>query len=115
MSRFFIELYLDEDVDVLIAELVRARGFSATTTREAGQRGALDADQLAYAANHQLAFVTHNREDFKALHEEYAATGRHHSGINIAVRRSPHEIALRLLAILNHLTADELASRIVFI
>ena len=27
MSRLFIELYLDEDVDVLVAGLIRARGF----------------------------------------------------------------------------------------
>ncbi len=27
MNQLFIELYLDEDVDVLIADLVRARGF----------------------------------------------------------------------------------------
>jgi hypothetical protein len=39
MNHLFIELYLDEDVDVLIADLLRARGFKATTTREAGQFG----------------------------------------------------------------------------
>ena len=47
MTRAFIELYLDEDVDVLVAELVRARGFSVTTTRDAGQLGNTDAEQLA--------------------------------------------------------------------
>jgi len=33
MKPFFIELYLDEDVDVLLAELLRARGFKVTTTQ----------------------------------------------------------------------------------
>jgi hypothetical protein len=32
MSRIFIELYFDEDVDVLIAQFVRARGFVVVTT-----------------------------------------------------------------------------------
>jgi hypothetical protein len=32
----FIELYLDEDVDVLVADLIRARGFTIVTTRDAG-------------------------------------------------------------------------------
>ncbi len=32
MSRLFIELYLDEDVDVLIGDMIRARGFKSTTT-----------------------------------------------------------------------------------
>ena len=42
MNRLFIELYLDEDVDVLIADLVRARGFHATTTQQAGRAHAED-------------------------------------------------------------------------
>ncbi len=36
MNRLFAELYLDEDVSVLIAELLRVRGFTAQTTQEAG-------------------------------------------------------------------------------
>ena len=36
MSLFrHLELYLDEDVDVLIADLLKAYGFSALTTRDA--------------------------------------------------------------------------------
>ena len=37
MTTLFIELYLDEDVNVLVAALLRARGFTALTTREVGQ------------------------------------------------------------------------------
>jgi hypothetical protein len=48
--RLFIELYLDEDVDVLIADLLRARGFSVLTTRDAGRLHATDEEQLAFAA-----------------------------------------------------------------
>jgi hypothetical protein len=48
---FFIELYLDEDVDVLVADLIKARGFSATTTRDASQLQQTDAAQLAYAVS----------------------------------------------------------------
>ena len=33
MNDLFIFLYLDEDVDVLVAQLIRARGFEVTTTR----------------------------------------------------------------------------------
>lgn len=35
MSGLFIRLYLDEDVDVLVAAMVRAHGFDALTTGEA--------------------------------------------------------------------------------
>jgi hypothetical protein len=44
MGDLFIELYLDEDVDVLVAELIRARGFEAITTRDAGQLQKNDED-----------------------------------------------------------------------
>ena len=37
MSRLFIELYLDEDVNVLVADLLRGRGFVAVTTRDESQ------------------------------------------------------------------------------
>jgi hypothetical protein len=37
VTNLFIELYLDEDVSVLVADLVRARGFITNTTRAAGQ------------------------------------------------------------------------------
>jgi hypothetical protein len=41
VTNIFIELYLDEDVSVLVADLVRARGFTAITTREAGRLQAM--------------------------------------------------------------------------
>jgi len=75
LSRLFIELYLDEDVSVLIAELLRARGFQAPTTQAAGRLGGSDAEQLAYATTHRKAFLTHNRADFEALARQYFSAG----------------------------------------
>ena len=115
MTRLFIELYLDEDVDVFIADLVRVRGFQATTTQEARQTGKSDAEQFAYAVSQQKTMLTHNRTDFEALAQKYFATGQEHHGIVIAVRRSPYEIARRLLTILNHVTADEMQNQVRYI
>jgi hypothetical protein len=64
VNRLFIELYVDEDVDVLVSGLLRARGFAAITTRDAGNLQAADAAQLAYAVSRQYALLTHNRADF---------------------------------------------------
>lgn len=115
MGGLFIELYLDEDVSVLVAELMRARGFAATTTRDAERRGSSDAEQLAFAASRGKALVTHNRVDFEALAKQYYETDEGHHGIIIAVRRSPYEIARRLLLILNDVTADEMRNQIRYI
>ena len=115
MNHLFIELYLDEDVDVLIADLLRARGFKATTTQEAGQLGNDDDKQLAYAVTQQQTLVTHNRNDFERVAEEYFAAGKEHYGIIIGVRRQPYEIGRRLLAILNNVTADEMKNQVRYV
>ena len=115
MSRLFIRLYLDEDVDVLVATLLRARGFDAVTTLEAGNLRRHDDEQLAFAAAQGIALLTHNRVDFENLAREWLAAGKHHAGILIAVRRAPHDIARRLLAILNNVTADEMDDQVRYI
>ena len=115
MNRLFVELYLDEDVDVLVADLVRARGFKATTTQEAGQIQSSDAEQLAYAVKQQASVLTHNRVHFEAQAREYFAAGRTHYGIIIAVRRPVYDLVQRLLIILNNVTADEMQNQISYI
>jgi len=60
MSSLFVRLYLDEDVNVLVADLLNARGFDVLTVRDAGKLQASDKEQLAYAVNQQRALVTHN-------------------------------------------------------
>ncbi|MGK7899950.1 MAG: DUF5615 family PIN-like protein [Hormoscilla sp.] len=115
MNRLFIELYLDEDVNVLVADLVRARGFDATTAREANQLQKSDAEQLAYAISQHQAILTHNRADFEALAQSYFAKGQRHYGIIIAVRNPPQEIMRRLLLILNQVTADEMENQLRYI
>ncbi len=71
MSRRFFELYLDEDVDVVLADLLRSRGFSVTTTQQADNQGKTDSEQLAYCASHQKTLLPHNRADFELLAREY--------------------------------------------
>jgi hypothetical protein len=115
VTRLFIELYLDEDVNVLVTELLRARGFVATTAREAGQLRQDDAAQLRYAVNRQKTLLTHNRADFEALAQAYYATGQAHHGIILATRQPPHEMVRRLLLILNHVTADEMRDQVRYI
>ncbi len=115
MSRLFAELYLDEDVDVLIADLVRARSFITLTARDAKQLGREDEDHLAFATAHGMVMVTHNRVDFESLATDYFNAGRSHSGIIIAAHRSPYELARRLFNLLNNVTADEFYNNIRYI
>jgi hypothetical protein len=115
VSRLFISLYLDEDVSVLVARLIRSRAFYALSALDAEQLGRNDAEQLGFAAQQGMAILTHNRADFEELARQYAAAGRSHSGIIIAVRRTPYELARRLLVLLNQVTADEMDNLVLYI
>ncbi len=65
MARF----YLDEDVPVTLSAILAANGHPSITTVQAGNLHVWDAAQLLYAADNQRILVTHNRGDYRALHE----------------------------------------------
>jgi predicted nuclease of predicted toxin-antitoxin system len=93
VSPLFIQLYLDENVDVRVAAVVRGRGFEVQTCGQAGKLGKSDDEQLAYAAAQGFVLVTHNRAHFEALASEYLEQGRSHAGIIVAVQRPYRDIA----------------------
>jgi predicted nuclease of predicted toxin-antitoxin system len=113
--RLFAHLYLDEDVDVLVARLLEARGFSATTTQESGRTGRSDREQLVYATENECALLTHNRVDFERLARQFVEQGRTHYGIILATRRPPHQLTNRLLRLLDSITADELKNQTFYV
>ncbi len=61
MSELFTKIYLDEDVNVLLAKLVRLQNFKTLPVSEAGRKGKTDAEQLEYAARNGYTILTHNR------------------------------------------------------
>ena len=61
-------LYFDEDVSVVAAAILRARGYVAVTARDTGQLGQIDAARLAFAADAGRILLTHNRVHFERLH-----------------------------------------------
>ena len=113
--NLFARVYLDEDASVLIATLLRARGFEVLTAHAEGMLARDDPNQLAHAVASGLCIVTHNRVHFERLHREYLAAGRKHRGIIIAARRSPYEVARRLGALLNTLTADQIENQLLYV
>ena len=62
-----------------------------------------------------MAILTHNRVHFEKLAGEYLRSGRAHYGIIIAVRRTPHELVRRLLALMNDVTQDEFQNQLRYI
>ena len=111
----FAQVYIDEDVDILVATLLIARGLDATTARQQRTLGELDPQQLAFAASMGRCMLTHNRLDFEELHTNYVLNNQTHAGIIIAKRRNSYEIAERVAMLLDTLTADEIANQLLYI
>jgi hypothetical protein len=69
------ELYLDNDVSLRLAPLLRAAGHRVTTTRELGLTAAPDDAQLLTAAQQGWTLATSNRRDFRLLHSAWRTWG----------------------------------------
>ena len=115
MSQLFVELYLDEDVSVIVARMLRSRAFTAVTTQEADQVKNSGSEQLAYAIRQNKTLLTHNRLDFERLSQDYFRTNSSHKGMIIAIRRAPSEVVGRLLVVLDRVTADEMDNQMIYI
>ena len=104
----FIDLYLDADVNRDLAELLRKEGFEAISAWELGQQGWEDPQQLEYAVSKQMALLTHNRDDYIRLAQEYERTGRDHHGIIVSRQLPLGEMRKLLLRLLDSVTADDM-------
>ncbi len=115
MSQVFFRVYLDENVDVRVAEILRARGFDALTCGQAGRLGQTDEEQMSFAVAEGWVLLTHNRDHFEKLAQDYAASGKDHCGIIVAVQRPYAAIARRLLIVLDQITSDEMHNLLLYV
>ena len=96
-----LRVYLDEDVDVLLADLLVARGFNCLTAANAGHLGWRDEAHLDYALREARILVSHNRKDFEQLAIRWWAQQKEHAGIVLAIRRADtYQLARRLMPVL---------------
>jgi predicted nuclease of predicted toxin-antitoxin system len=115
LAALYGRLYLDQDVPVQLAGMLRAQGVDVVTTLEAGVLGQSDAQQLADAVTAGRVLVTHNRLDYEELHTAYLADDRPHFGIIIAAqRRSLRLTRDRLLDLLNRFDRDQLRNNLFY-
>ena len=95
-----LRVYLDEDVDPLLADVLRSEGFDAISAKEAGRthQRIPDEEQLAYAASVGRAIVSHNIKDYSPLAVIWAESGRNHFGIILSRQRPLGELVHRFHA-----------------
>ena len=65
------DIYLDNDVPLELAELLRHNGHNAIATRDERLTRAPDDEQLLTAAERRQILVTHNLRDFALLHNAW--------------------------------------------
>jgi hypothetical protein len=77
-----LNIYLDDsaDSDERIQLLTNAR-HTVVSPRDVGTSRANDPVHLEYAVTHGCVLLTFDVDDFKALHRDWQAQGRAHSGI----------------------------------
>jgi hypothetical protein len=65
------DFYVDNDVAVKVADLLRGAGHAAASARDLHLENAGDDEQLLVASQHGRIFVTHNESDCVLLHDAW--------------------------------------------
>ena len=110
-----IKLYLDEDVNPLLAKDLRQRGYDALATSEAGNVGLSDRHQFDFARGQGRAFLTHNRDDFLQIAREYAINQTAHYGILYVPQVPYSQLLQRVLHSLAGATEDVIRDTFIWI
>ncbi|MFQ5780088.1 MAG: DUF5615 family PIN-like protein [Nitrospiria bacterium] len=110
-----VKLYLDEDIDPLLAQVLRDRRIDCLSTQEADHCGLPDADQLAFAAEQERAILTFNVKDYVQLAREYAISNKHHRGIVVSNHLPFRELLRRVLGLILRHTHEGLNDKLLWL
>jgi len=115
VTKQTVKVYLDEDVNSIVAAMLRAEGIFAQTVTELGRKSLSDDQQLEFAVSNQSLIVTHNRVDFEQLAVEYFNENKNHYGIVISTFKPPRAIAYDLIELLERFSVEEFKNQIFYI
>ena len=109
------KLYLDENLDRILARILSSREFDVLTARDARMLGRNDPEQLRFATRCERCLVTQNAADFVPLHAAFIRDGHEHSGI-LLVAHNPNSsiIASKVIKRLANETGDSVTSQLLF-
>lgn len=115
-TRLYITFYTDENITLDLARMLAKENCDVLTAHDAGMLGKSDPEQLEYATQCGRAIVTHNRNDFLTLYDDWFAKDKNHFGIIVLIRRDTlREMAERLLVLLDTVTFDEMENQLRFV
>ncbi|MGR3175044.1 MAG: DUF5615 family PIN-like protein [Candidatus Scalindua sp.] len=108
-------LYLDEDVRLLLAEVLRQRGYDTIHAVEVKRHGKSDSEQLAYAVKNHRVILTHNVRDYILLAKEYSHQGLKHNGIIVSDQVGFEELLKRVLKFLYKNSKEKLENQFIWL
>ena len=106
----FIRLYLDADVNVRLAHLLREAGFDCVSARELGHHVMSDEAILAWATAANRTVMTFNIHDYVDLVRSWWFANRSHSGVIGSKQMPIGELHRRVLRLLNEVTPEEMSN-----
>jgi hypothetical protein len=110
-----ISLYLDEDIQLALAEALRARGVDVLTTQEAGNIGLTDSGQLMFAAGGRRSLFSYNKRHFARIHHGWMSTERFHGGIILSDQLPVGTVLRRLMRLYFSLTSHDMKNRLEYL
>lgn len=113
MSR--ISLYLDEHIQLALAEALRARGVDILTTPEAGNIGLADIEQLIFATTNKRVLLSYNKRDYAKIHYGWMTLKKPHAGIILSDQLSIGTVLRRLMKLYFSLTSDDMKNRLEYL
>ena len=110
-----LTLYLDEHVQLALAEALRARGVDILTTQEAKNIGFDDAGQLAFAAENRRSLFSYDKRHFARIHYEWVSKKRQHAGIILSDQLAIGLLLRRLMKLHFSLNTEDMINRLEYL
>ena len=110
-----IAFYLDEHVQLALAEALRARGVDVLTTQEAGNMGLTDMRQLAFATENKRSLFSYNKGHFARIHYQWMNIHRPHGGIIISDQLMIGPVLRRLMKLHFSLNSEDMQNRLEYL
>ena len=76
-----MKLYLDEQINPLVAKILRDKGYDVISAFDIKATGLSDIEQFELSIKYERPIVTYDIKDFIDLSREYIAKGKSHFGI----------------------------------
>ena len=113
MAKIFF--YFDENIQTALADALNTRGIDVLATHKAGNVGAEDLHQLAYAADKGRTILSYNKRDFALLHFQWMRIGRSHAGIILSDQAPIGVILRRLMRLYYSVNMEDMKNRLEYL